>query len=209
MEATEQIKKFQEFFDLNYKAELLEKISKGDKFIIINFVELSKFDPELADVLLEQPEEVIKAAELAIEELYLENEKNFKVRFFNLPESQKILVRNIRSSHLGKLLQMDGIVRQKSDVRPQVISAKFECPSCGNVINILQVDTKFKEPTRCGCGRKGKFRLIDKELVDAQRIILEEAPEDLEGGEQSKRINIFLRHDLVSPMSEKKTNPGV
>ena len=202
MEATEQIKKFQEFFDLNYKAELLEKISKGDRFIIINFTELSKFDPELADILLDQPEEVIKAAELAIETEYLENEKNFKVRFYNLPDSQKILVRDIRSNHIGRLLQIGGIVRQKSDVRPQVTSAKFECPSCGNVINILQVDTKFKEPTRCGCGRKGKFRMIDKELVDAQRIILEESPEDLEGGEQPK--SIFLKYDLVSSMSEKK-----
>jgi len=209
MEATEQIKKFQEFFDLNYKAELLEKISKGEKFIIVNFLELSKFDPELADLLLDQPEEVIKAAELAIETEYLENEKNFKVRFYNLPASQKILVRNIRSSHIGKFLRIDGIVRQKSDVRPQVVSAKFECPSCGNVISILQVDTTFKEPSRCGCGRKGKFRLIDKELVDAQRIILEETPEDLEGGEQPKRMSIFLKYDLVSPMSEKRTNPGV
>jgi len=101
-----------------------------------------------------------------------------------------------------------GVVRQKSDVRPQVTTAKFECPSCGNVISVLQLDTSFKEPSRCGCGRKGRFRELDKELVDAQNIVLEEAPEDLEGGEQPKRINVFLKADLVSPMSEKRTNPG-
>jgi replicative DNA helicase Mcm len=103
---------------------------------------------------------------------------------------------------------IEGVVRQKSDVRPQVTSSKFECPSCGNIISVLQLDSKFKEPTRCGCGRKGKFRLLSKEMVDAQGLVLEEAPEDLEGGEQPKRMNVFLKEDLVSPLTEKKTNPG-
>ena len=75
-------------------------------------------------------------------------------------------------------------------------------------MTVLQLDTKFREPTKCGCGRKGKFRLISKEMIDAQKIVLEEAPEDLEGSEQPKRLDIFLKADLVSPMSEKRTNPG-
>ncbi|MFC1741284.1 minichromosome maintenance protein MCM, partial [Nanoarchaeota archaeon] len=66
----------------------------------------------------------------------------------------------------------------------------------------------FKEPSRCGCGRKGKFRLLAKELVDAQKIVLEECTENMEGGEQPKRLDIFLKNDLVSPLSDKKTNPG-
>jgi replicative DNA helicase Mcm len=49
---------------------------------------------------------------------------------------------------------------------------------------------------------------MSKELVDAQKIVLEESPDDLEGGEQPKRFNIFLKNDLVSPITEKRTNPG-
>ncbi len=79
---------------------------------------------------------------------------------------------------------------------------------CGNVMNVLQLEGTFKEPTRCGCGRKGKFVMLDKELVDAQGIVLEEASENLEGGEQPKRMNVLLTGDLVSPLSEKKTAPG-
>lgn len=207
MESTEQIKRFQEFIDDNYKAQLLDAISKGDYFLIMDFKELSEFDPKLAEILLEDPENVIKAAELAIENF--EEIDNFKIRFSNLPDSQKIMIREIRSKHIGKFIYVDGLVRQKSDVRPQVTSAKFECPSCGNIIPMLQLDkSRFKEPIRCGCGRKGKFKLISKELVDAQGIVLEESPEDLEGGEQPKRINIFLSADLVSPISDKRTNPG-
>lgn len=208
MDVVEQIKRFTEFIETNYKAELLENIRKDDRFLVIDFNELAKFDIELADLLLEQPEEVIKAVELAIEQFDIENVKGVKARFKGLPESQKISISNIRSKHIGNLIVVEGAVKQKSDVRPQVTSAKFECPSCGNIINVLQLDSNFKEPSRCGCGRKGKFRLVSKELVDAQGIVLEESPETLEGGEQPKRINIFLKDDLVSPISEKKTSPG-
>ena len=209
MEVSEQIEIFHKLIDEEYYKDLLRQVSKGHKFLKIDFNALSKFSPELAELLLEEPEEVIKAAELAIDSFDIEGDtKNFKTRFFNLPESQKCQVRNIRSAHIGKLLEISGLVRQKSDVRPQVTSARFECPSCGNIITMLQLDTKFKEPSRCSCGRHGNFKLISKELVDAQKIVLEEAPEDLDGGEQPKRLNVFLKSDLVSPMSDKKTNPG-
>ncbi len=209
MDINEQIRVFGEFIEQDYKAELFERVRKGEKFLVLDFAELSRFNPELADILLDHPENTIKTANAAIEQFDLPADvKGFAVRIKNLPESQTIKIRNIRSQHLGKFLCMDGVVRQKSDVRPMVTSARFECPSCGNIIAVLQLDNKFKEPTRCGCGRKGKFRLLGKELVDAQRLVLEEAPENLEGGEQPKRMNVFLKGDLVSPISERKTNPG-
>ena len=210
MDAAEQIKRFEEFFDANYKPQILKNAQSGKKFLIVDFSDLIKFDPNLSEQLLEEPEEIIKAAELAIEFFDLAEDItiSFKVRFTNLPKNQEIRIRDVRSKHLNKLIVMDGIVRQKSDVRPQVVSTRFECPSCGNIISVLQIDTKFREPSRCGCGRKGKFRIMSKELVDAQRIVLEESPENLEGGEQPKRLSVFLKQDLVSPITEKRTNPG-
>src|SRR5512137_1795033 len=202
MEPTEIIKNFQEYLEKNHLPEIADKARKGEKFLVIDFSSLSMHSPELADELLENPEEVIKAGELAVEQFEVEGDiKNFKIRIKGLPDGMKIMIKDIRSVHINKFLYTRGLVRQKSDVRPQVTTARFECPSCGNVITILQLDTKFKEPERCGCGRKGKFRLLSKELVDAQKIVLEEAPEDLDGGAQPKRINIFLKNDLVSPIS--------
>jgi replicative DNA helicase Mcm len=209
VEVSEQINLFYKLIETEYYNDLLRQVSKGQKFLKIDFNSLSRFNPEIAEILLEDPEEIIKAAEMAVDSFDIEGDtKNFKIRFFNLPESQEIKIREIRSSHIGKFIEILGLVRQKSDVRPQVTSARFECPSCGNIITILQLDTKFKEPSRCSCGRHGKFKLISKELVDAQKIVLEEASEDLEGGEQPKRMNVFLKSDLVSPLSDKRTNPG-
>jgi replicative DNA helicase Mcm len=106
------------------------------------------------------------------------------------------------------LVILDGIIRQASDVRPQVVNAKFECPSCGTVIAVLQIEKKFREPSRCSCGRRGGFRLISKDMVDTQRLVIEESPESLSGGEQPKRMNIFVKEDLVEPKMEDKTTPG-
>jgi len=205
MNANEQIDRFYEFLEKSYKEEIIKQASKENKRIIIDFTILSMFDPELADLLLEDPENVTKAGETAIERFDV---GGLRVRFTNLPSGQQIFIRNIRSKDLGKFLAIEGVIRQKSDVRPQVTIAKFECPSCGQTINVPQIDTSFKEPSRCSCGRKGKFRLISKELVDAQGIVLEEDPEQLEGGLQPKRMNVFLSNDLVSPLSEMRSGPG-
>ncbi|MBI2110178.1 ATP-binding protein [Candidatus Woesearchaeota archaeon] len=208
IEAQQQIERFKEFITLHYEKDFHELIRKGAKSLLINFSELLQFDPELADNLLDDPEELIKAAELTMTQFDLPEKVLMKVRFYNLPDSQKIKIKDIRSVNLGNFMTIEGIVRQSSDVRPQVTSARFECPSCGNNLTIIQVDTAFKEPYRCSCGRRGKFRLLSKELVDAQRLVLEEIPETLEGGEQPKRLPVFLKEDLVEPKMERKTTPG-
>ncbi|MBR9683712.1 minichromosome maintenance protein MCM [Candidatus Woesearchaeota archaeon] len=209
MEVGEQIKVFQEFIEKNYEPQLLESVRKGKEFLLLDFFELAKISPELAEELLENPEEILKAGELAINEFDLPKKiGKFYIRFHNLPESQKILINEIRSKHLNTFLWMEGVVRQKSNVRPHVITAKFECPSCGNILTVLQFEKKFREPSRCGCGRKGKFKELSKELIDGQGLVLEEATEDLDGGMQPKRMNVFLKNDLVSPITDKKTSPG-
>jgi replicative DNA helicase Mcm len=193
------------FFEF-HKKDLGESIRKGQNVIHLDFIKLTEFSNKLSDEILSDPEESLSLFELAIEELGLV--KDARVRLTNLPKIQEIKVRNIRSKHLNEMIIIEGIIRQASDVRPQVINAKFECPSCGTIISVLQIEKKFREPTRCSCGRKGGFRLLSKEMVDTQRLVIEESPESLSGGEQPKRINVFLKEDLVEPKMEEKTTPG-
>jgi replicative DNA helicase Mcm len=208
MEVDEQIKNFKDFIEQNYLPQLLEAVRKGENFLVLDFAELIKFNTELAEEILESPEELLKAAEISVKEFDLPKKINkYNLRLTNLPESQKVMISDIRSKHLGKLIWCEGIVRQKSDVRPHVTASKFECPSCGNIMRVIQLDKKYKEPSRCGCGRKGKFKEIEKELVDGQGIVLEESADDLEGA-QPKRINVFIKDDLVSPISERRSCPG-
>jgi len=209
LDLSELIRNAEEFIETFYLEELQEQITLDKSFLNVDFSVLSKFSPEIADRLLEKPLETVEAFELALEKIHLsQSVRDFKIRFFNLPPSRKQKIKNVRSKHIDKFFTIEGTIRQKTDVRPQVTNAKFECPNCGNIQSVLQTEDKFVEPTKCACGRKGKFKLIEKDMVDIQSMVLEEATEDLEGGEQPKRIKILLKDDLVSPITERKTNPG-
>ena len=193
------------FFE-TYKREIGDSIRKGKKVVFVNFEDLSSSSPTLAEALISSPEEILQLLEVALEETGLI--RNPRIRFNNIPETQKVRIRTIRAAHLNKLIFFEGLVRQASEVRPQVVNARFECPTCGTVISVLQIEKKFREPTRCSCGRKGHFTLLSKTMVDAQRLVIEESPESLVGGEQPRRISVFLKEDLVEPIMEEKTTPG-
>jgi len=188
------------------KKDVGRDIRSGKNVIYADFNELAAFSPILSEFIVSSPEEIFQVLELALSESGLI--QNPRVRLKELPAGFDEKIRNLRAKHLNRLIQVEGIVRQASEVRPQVVSAKFECPACGTIISVLQIESKFREPTRCSCGRKGQFRLVSKEMVDVQRLVIEESPESLIGGEQPRRINIFLKEDLVEPKMEEKTTPG-
>lgn len=208
MEVDKQIETFKNFLERFYINELSAACLKGESSLRVDFSVLAKFNIELADLLLEEPEDLIKAFELSVCKFdFAEKIKDFKIRFFNIPNTQSVSISEIRKKHLHKLYKIDGLIRRKSDVRPQVISAKFEC-SCGNIINILQSESQFKEPSKCGCGAKSRFKLLYKELIDTQELVLEESPDSLKTMEQPRKISVLLKYDLVSTFSERKTSPG-
>ncbi|MFZ5955847.1 MAG: minichromosome maintenance protein MCM [Nanoarchaeota archaeon] len=204
LDQEELINEAKNFFN-SYKKQI-GKSERGNKIVHINFEDIAEQSPGLADKIISKPEETFQLLELALEESGMIT--GAKVRLNSITKDQEIKIREIRAKHLGTLISIEGIVRQASEVRPQVVNAKFECPSCGTIISVLQLDKKFKEPSRCSCGRRGGFREISKDMVDAQRLIIEESPDSLDGGEQPKRLSIFLKEDLVEPKMEEKTTPG-
>ncbi|MFH0711800.1 MAG: minichromosome maintenance protein MCM [archaeon] len=195
-----------EFFEVNRKE--VGRIAKGgEKVVDVDFDDLSAHSPGLSEALIDRPEETVQMLEVALEELeWAPNDA--RVRLTSISKGQELFIRNIRSKYLGKMIGIEGIVRKASEVRPLVTNAKFECPSCGTIISVLQIDKKFKEPTRCSCGRRGGFKEISKDMVDAQVLTIEEASDNLHGGEQPKRMTIFLKEDLVDPNMEMRTTPG-
>ncbi|PIN94869.1 AAA family ATPase [Candidatus Pacearchaeota archaeon CG10_big_fil_rev_8_21_14_0_10_30_48] len=193
-------------FFLSQKKEIGKAARSSEGVVLVGFEDLAEHSPQISELLLEKPEEVLTYLEMALAETGLV--KNPKIRLLGLPKNNFIKIRNIRAKHLNHFIWVEGIVRQASEVRPQVVSAKFECPSCGTIISVLQLEKKFKEPSRCSCGRKGFFKLLLKQMIDAQRLVVEESPEALVGGEQPRRINVFLKEDLVDPKMEERTTPG-
>ena len=89
------------FFD-TYKKEIGRSIREDKRVIIVNFQDLSGFSHQLAEELLNSPEEIVQILETALEELGLI--KNARVRFANIPDSQRSKIGHIRAKHLNKFI---------------------------------------------------------------------------------------------------------
>ncbi|MCD6371202.1 MAG: minichromosome maintenance protein MCM, partial [Candidatus Aenigmarchaeota archaeon] len=202
------VERFEEFINKFYLENLSKVLSSDEKSLIIDFVDLDKFDPELCDFLVNDPSRALDLFKHGLSKVPIIKEFVPHIRFTNFPEDRVVRIRDIRAKHIGKLIAIEGLIRQASDVRPVATLATFECPSCGTLIDVVQNEGVLKEPVICSCGRKGKFRLVSKKLVDTQRILVEESPETLSSEAQPRRIGVFLTEDLVEPKIEKKTAPG-
>ena len=137
------------------KKDIVKSVRSGERVVQVQFPKLSEFSPTMADFVIDNPEETIAVLENALEESELV--KNPRIRFLDLPLTIHEKIRNIRAKHLDQFIAIEGIVRQASDVKPQVVNARFECPSCGAILSVLQVDRKFREPSRCSCNWKGNY----------------------------------------------------
>ena len=200
------------FFDRYYLGDILALANEypEKRSLYVDFVNIEKFDPDLAEELLEHPDRVLGVAEAALQGFDLPIEKTLTgahLRITNIP--QKVSIRNLRSEHISKMIAIDGLVRMATEVRPRIRVAAFECGGCGETMFITQPSGRFVEPYVCKnseCGRKGPFKinLTESEFIDAQKLRVQESPEDLRGGEQPQTLDINMEDDLsglVSPGS--------
>jgi len=209
MEKDDASERFVEFLNEFYKDEILEAVNEDKKSFEIDFSFLDKFDIELSDYLLENPEEAIALADDAVRQSDAElTDIKLKLRFFNLPESRNIRIRNVRSEHIGKMIVIDGIVKRASDIRPEVSETVFQCPECGNNITIIQTERIVRGPIECdSCKNRKGFRLISQKLYDARWVVVEE-PFEIVTGERPSELGIYLKEDLTTPRMQNKTDPG-
>ncbi len=209
METTEQINTFKELFEENkYKARLKDNLRKGNNFLELDFEDLSKHNLDLANLLLDgPPEEIIKAAELAISDLN-DKKEEIQVLFYNFPESTLVPLNEI-SDQLDRFLTFEGYVMKPSDIFLKCKSAKFECPACGQILSVLMIDHVWKEPSRCGCGRKGKFHLLSKKLIRFQRMELLEAMDKVPDKPRKLiKKQIFIAENLTRKDINEQLQPG-
>ena len=196
---------FEEFFNTKYRSELerLASVYPDEKSIAIDYKTLEEYDTDLADELIQNPYAIIKAAQDAISQMNFVNPQGeavrLNVRFVNFPADSKTLIRNINSRHIGKFISVDGVVTTVTESRPKITNAVFECKHCGRIYNIPQTDKlgKLTEPLTCACERKNFQLLLEQcTFVDTQRAEIQEPIELLRGGEQAKKLELWIEDDL-------------
>ena len=81
------VAKFEEFFATTYKDDVFEILEKypDERSLTVDYNDLEMFDPDLADLLIEKPEEVIEASKSAIKNIDpLVKDADINIRFENL-----------------------------------------------------------------------------------------------------------------------------
>jgi len=206
------LSQWQKFFEDHCKSDIetvaLEYPDK--RSLYVDYWKIDEVDPKLAELLLNQPYKAIYNAEQALRNIDVaaENKLQFHFRVINLPDTNRILIRKIRSNHLGKLMAVDGLVKKRTEVRPKLQIGAFQCQKCGAIIRVEQDEDILKEPAECyedqgGCGRVSSFKLLPSlsQFIDSQKIEIQENPEGLRGGAQPERISVYLEDDLAGEIA--------
>lgn len=207
MDYGEAVNEFEEFFSEQYYAEVSTAVKDGDGAVVVDFQDLDMFSFDVTDYLRGNPENGVQAAEEGLQAHDQVTDEEMAVRFSNFPEEDFVLLRNLRSEHIGKFVPIEGMIKRASQVKPEVVSAIFECVQCGDVYEKEQDSSKLKSPYKCDCGSK-KFDVQEKIMTDTQVVTLEENPESREGSEQPTSLSVRLEGDLVDPEFQKRVVPG-
>ncbi|PSQ42110.1 AAA family ATPase [Halobacteriales archaeon SW_7_68_16] len=206
-EKEEVIEAFTNFFRNYYRddiAELAQRYPSEDRSMYVDFDDIYTFDPDLADDVLSKPQQLLDHAEEALRRYDLPTNVTLgqaHVRLRNLPETTEI--RAIRADHVNRLVQISGIIRKATGVRPKITEAAFECQRCGTMNREPQSGGEFREPHECECERQGPFQINadQSEFVDAQRLQVQESPEGLRGGQTPEDIDVHVEDDITGEVT--------
>ncbi|TRO48052.1 Minichromosome maintenance protein MCM, partial [Candidatus Bathyarchaeota archaeon] len=196
----------EQFLDFFKKKKYRDKISQlgitGQESITVVFEDLFAFDQQLAENLMEKPDDYLQYAgnaafnQLEIQDLeYSQRLDKVIVRIIQLLEKEQL--RKLGSKQLGKLVMVEGIVVRATPVRPMVMKASFKCKRCGTVTKVDQSGPFLRAPFECGdqsCRQKGPFEFVQDEssFIDSQDLRLQERPEDLPPGQLPRTLNVKL-----------------
>ncbi|QCW03552.1 minichromosome maintenance protein MCM [Natrinema pallidum] len=186
--------------------ELAQKYPSEQRSLEIDYDDIYRFDPELADDVLEQPKQMQRYFEEALRLYDLPIDVSLvqaHARIYNLPEEYTFYPGEFSpSKHLGDYRGIRGEITKTSDVYPKIEEAAFECQLCSTLNRVPQSEGDFQEPHECkGCERQGPFKVNfdQSEFVDAQKLRIKVPPELADGTGQ--KIDAFVEDDIAGDVT--------
>jgi replicative DNA helicase Mcm len=194
---------WEEFVNLYCKEELaeLEAEYPNKKSMVVDFQKIEKFNPILADFLLDHPDEALAAFEKVVKKSTagrMNLEFNPHVRIAGIKDND-LMIQNLSSRHIDKLITIKGIVTKRAEVMHKVKVALYVCTLCGNNLKI-PLTRKTIPPEVCTECKKKSLKLDEENsyFVDIQRAECQELLERIRGGAPAAKIELYLEDDNVN-----------
>ncbi|HUV79284.1 MAG TPA: minichromosome maintenance protein MCM [Candidatus Bathyarchaeia archaeon] len=199
--------KWEDFLKRYYWDEIIELSNSypEKRSLLVKFSEMDIYDSNIADMLLDDPDVILESATRTLREMDIPTGVTLDAANLRVIKLQgEVKIRDIRSNDIGKLVSIEGLVTKATEVRPRIVEAAFECPFCHHIFSMVQAGSQFKEPYECpqedgGCGRKAQrflLRVDKSKFANAQKIRLQESPEELRGGELPQALDVNLEDDI-------------
>jgi len=220
----EVVTQFESFFDASMRRQLTELASAypEKRSLEVDFTELEKFNPDLADGLLANPDEYLSAAKKAVassSQAYLPasvqgEAKKFQphVRIKNL-RYPEVSVQFLGSEHLNKLVKVDGVISWITQISPCMKTAVWECLHCEHKTKVFTDKHAIKQPRVCPACNRSNFKLVEEssEFINIQRANMQDLVENLRGNAPTTHVELWIEDDQVNRIApgEKVTISGI
>ncbi len=203
------------FTDKRGERKYVEKINKmigyRNKSIEVDFNDVLSYSEDLANVLIVDAKHAIPLAERKLFDYIAEMDPDYQlevnkvhVRLINVPRS--VQLRKIRSDDINKLVSVEGILVRATPVKERVVRIWLQHvpPGCGDEFEWPADGEELQEtidmPAVCPkCGKPGQFKWIKErsEIVDWQKVVIQEKPEEIPAGQLPRQLEAILEDDLV------------
>ncbi|MHA2289634.1 MAG: hypothetical protein ACXABG_12695 [Promethearchaeota archaeon] len=192
---------------LRYREKIRNMPQNEQRSLSISYNDLLHHDPRLAREMVLNPEDCFIEGEKVLQDILLQIDSDYfdKYQLFHIrieKYTDKVLLRTLKTEHLGLLTSFEGMVIGVTETKPLLIEGHFICASCGHHQVEEFPEGIYSPPYQCGdehCQRKGSLSLLleESQFIDWQKITIQERPEELPPGQLPQSIMIHVLDDLV------------
>lgn len=195
------------FYEQYYKdtlAEVVQGYPKDTASLYVDYQDIYRFDPDLADDFRVNPNQLLEHMAEAADMVELPVDidiSDISVRVTNLPREHCYAPGEIRKEQAGDYVGITGTLERVTTTDDMPESLVFECSRCGTTQTIPQTatDGELQEPYECkGCERQGPFNALtehsESEWSDYAKLRVSSRPDsDGEG-----KLTGYCLNDLVN-----------
>ncbi|GKZ30454.1 MCM DNA helicase complex subunit [Aspergillus brasiliensis] len=200
----------------SYRADILLMLNRGLRRLIVSIDEIRAHNREMADGLLTSPYEYSEAFEKALKEIIktlphrpsreTADDVNYHCGFVGAFGEYSCNPRTLGSSHLNRMISLEGIVTKCSLVRPKIIQSVHWSERGQKFLTRKYIDATM---TASGATSMSIYPQEDDEknplvteygfstYMDHQTISIQEMPERAPAGQLPRSVDVIVDDDLV------------
>lgn len=194
---------FSRLYEDEYVDDVAETVQEdGEASLRVDWHDLAAVDGEIAEYTLWKPGRAQAQAERALTNTIEKPFGDLHIRFNNIRDSRSLRVSDLRASHLGELVSIEGKVVEAEKVQPLITEAAFECVKCGTMTYMEQGYGDIIEPATCRGCEDSKSYVISQSastIIDYRCVIIKSMNTNIE---DPPVIAVYLLHDLVDVLGE-------